>query len=149
MSDNLKFAPSAEQIKRAHVTNQEYLALYQKSVDDPEGFWREQGQTIEWMKPFSTVSNVSYDKPNVSIKWYEDGTLNAAANYVTVILKQEATKQPLFGKVMILMIQNISLTNSCMTRSSIFKCAEKQRGVKKVTVSQSICRWYLKHRWRC
>ena len=80
MSDNLKFAPSAEQIKRAHVTNQEYLALYQKSVDDPEGFWREQGQTIEWMKPFSTVSNVSYDKPNVSIKWYEDGTLNAAAN---------------------------------------------------------------------
>ena len=80
MSDNLKFAPSAEQIERAHVTNQEYLALYQKSVDDPEGFWREQGQTIEWMKPFSTVSNVSYDKPNVSIKWYEDGTLNAAAN---------------------------------------------------------------------
>ena len=80
MSDNLKFAPSAEQIKRAHVTNQDYQALYQKSVDDPEGFWREQGQTIEWMKPFSTVSNVSYDKPNVSIKWYEDGTLNAAAN---------------------------------------------------------------------
>ena len=80
MSDNLKFAPSAEQIKRAHVTNQDYLALYQKSVDDPEEFWREQGQTIEWMKPFSTVSNVSYDKPNVSIKWYEDGTLNAAAN---------------------------------------------------------------------
>jgi len=80
MSDNLKFAPSAEQIERAHVTNQDYQALYQKSVDDPEGFWREQGQTIEWMKPFSTVSNVSYDKPNVSIKWYEDGTLNAAAN---------------------------------------------------------------------
>ena len=80
MSDKLKFAPSAEQIKRAHVTNQDYQALYQKSVDDPEGFWREQGQTIEWMKPFSTVSNVSYDKPNVSIKWYEDGTLNAAAN---------------------------------------------------------------------
>jgi len=80
MSDNLKFAPSAEQIERAHVTNQDYLALYQKSVDDPEEFWREQGQTIEWMKPFSTVSNVSYDKPNVSIKWYEDGTLNAAAN---------------------------------------------------------------------
>ena len=80
MSDNLKFAPSAEQIERAHVTNQDYQALYQKSVDDPEGFWREQGQTIEWMKPFSTVSNVSYDKPNVSIKWYEDGTLNASAN---------------------------------------------------------------------
>ena len=51
-ADNLKFAPSAEQIKRAHVTNQDYLALYQKS-DDPEEFWREQGQTIEWMKPFN------------------------------------------------------------------------------------------------
>ena len=80
MSDNLKFAPTKAQIERAHVNNDEYLALYQKSIDDPEDFWREQGQTIDWMTPFSQVSDVSYDKPNVAIKWYEDGTLNAAAN---------------------------------------------------------------------
>ena len=80
MSDDAKFAPTAAQIERAHVDNAKYLEMYERSVADPEGFWREQGQTIEWMKPFSKVSDVSYDKPDVSIKWYHDGTLNASAN---------------------------------------------------------------------
>ena len=80
MSDDAKFAPTAAQIERAHVDNAKYLEMYERSVVDPEGFWREQGQTIEWMKPFSKVSDVSYDKPDVSIKWYHDGTLNASAN---------------------------------------------------------------------
>ena len=80
MSDDAKFAPTAAQVERAHVDNAKYLEMYERSVADPEGFWREQGQTIEWMKPFSKVSDVSYDKPDVSIKWYHDGTLNAAAN---------------------------------------------------------------------
>ena len=80
MSDDAKFAPTAAQVERAHVDNAKYLEMYEHSVADPEGFWREQGQTIEWMKPFSKVSDVSYDKPEVSIKWYHDGTLNASAN---------------------------------------------------------------------
>ena len=80
MSDDAKFAPTAAQVERAHVDNARYLEMYEHSVADPEGFWREQGQTIEWMKPFSKVSDVSYDKPDVSIKWYHDGTLNASAN---------------------------------------------------------------------
>ena len=80
MSDDAKFAPTAAQVERAHVDNAKYLEMYEHSVADPEGFWREQGQTIEWMKPFSKVSDVSYDKPDVSIKWYHDGTLNASAN---------------------------------------------------------------------
>ena len=80
MSDDAKFAPTAAQVERAHVDNAKYLKMYERSVADPEGFWREQGQTIEWMKPFSKVSDVSYDKPDVSIKWYHDGTLNASAN---------------------------------------------------------------------
>ena len=80
MSDDAKFAPTAAQVERAHVDNAKYLEMYELSVADPEGFWREQGQTIEWMKPFSKVSDVSYDKPDVSIKWYHDGTLNASAN---------------------------------------------------------------------
>ena len=80
MSDDAKFAPTAAQVERAHVDNAKYLEMYEHSVADPEGFWREQGQTIEWMKPFSKVNDVSYDKPDVSIKWYHDGTLNASAN---------------------------------------------------------------------
>ena len=80
MSDNSRFAPAAEVVERALIDDAGYLALYQESIQDPEGFWRKQGQTIDWMTPFSTVSTVSYDKPDVSIKWYEDGTLNASVN---------------------------------------------------------------------
>ena len=80
MSDNSRFAPSAETVNRAHIDDAGYQAMYDRSIKDPEGFWREQGQTIDWMTPFTKVSDVSYDKPNVSIKWYEDGTLNASVN---------------------------------------------------------------------
>jgi len=54
--------------------------VYDASVKDPEGFWREQGQIIDWMTPYSVVSDVNYNKPDVSIKWYHDGTLNASVN---------------------------------------------------------------------
>ena len=80
MSDNSRFAPAAEVVERALIDDAGYQAMYQESIQDPEGFWRKQGHTIEWMTPFSTVSSVSYDKPDVSIKWYEDGTLNASVN---------------------------------------------------------------------
>ena len=43
---------------------------------------REQAKRIDWIKPFSKVKNTSYDPHNVSIKWFEDGTLNACYNCV-------------------------------------------------------------------
>ncbi|MDX5298849.1 MAG: AMP-binding protein, partial [Gammaproteobacteria bacterium] len=65
---------------RAWVDADGYAALYQRSVDDPEGFWGEMGQRLDWIKPYTRVKNTSYDPHNVSIKWYEDGVLNASAN---------------------------------------------------------------------
>ena len=80
MSDNSRFAPAAEVVERALIDEAGYQALYQESIKDPQGFWAKQGHSIDWMTPFTTVSSVSYDKPDVSIKWYEDGTLNASVN---------------------------------------------------------------------
>ena len=80
MTDKSRIAPSAETIARAHIDDAGYQEMYQRSLSDPDGFWAEQGKTIDWMTPFSSVSEVSYDKPNVSIKWYHDGTLNASVN---------------------------------------------------------------------
>ncbi|MEM6711581.1 MAG: acetate--CoA ligase [Pseudomonadota bacterium] len=62
--------------------NAKYLAMYDKSVSDPEGFWGEHGTRVDWIKPFTHVKNTSYDPHNVSIKWFEDGTLNVSANCV-------------------------------------------------------------------
>ena len=65
----------------AHIKSMdEYRAMYQRSVEDPEGFWAEQAQRLTWFTPFQTVKNVSYASDDVRIRWYEGGTLNASYN---------------------------------------------------------------------
>jgi acetyl-CoA synthetase len=68
--------------KGFHIDAETYARMYAESIRDPEGFWREQGKRIDWIKPYTKVKNTSYDYDNVSIKWFEDGTLNVAANCI-------------------------------------------------------------------
>jgi len=74
------FQPSQALAKHAHIDAKGYEALYAKSMADPDGFWAEHGKRIDWIKPYSQISDVSYDASDLHIKWYADGTLNAAAN---------------------------------------------------------------------
>jgi len=67
---------------RAYVTDAQYTEMYERSIADPDGFWAEHGERIDWIKPYTKVRNVTYDPHNVSIKWFEDGTLNASANCI-------------------------------------------------------------------
>ncbi|MGF1447445.1 MAG: acetate--CoA ligase [Pikeienuella sp.] len=75
---------------QAHANAAKYEEMYTASVDDPEAFWREHGQRIDWIKPYTKVKNTSYDYHNVSIKWFEDGTLNVCENCVDRHLKTRA-----------------------------------------------------------
>ena len=68
--------------ERALVTADQYTEMYQRSVDDNEGFWAEQGERIDWIKPFTNVKDVSFAKDDLHIRWYDDGTLNACYNCV-------------------------------------------------------------------
>jgi len=63
-----------------HCTPEQYRSLYARSLDDPDGFWAEQAQRIDWVKAPETIANWSYDP--VDIKWYEDGILNLCHNCV-------------------------------------------------------------------
>ena len=76
------YAPPADLVKTAHADAETYAKMYQRSVDDPEGFWAEQGQRLDWIKPYTKVKNTSYAYDNVSIKWFEDGTLNVSSNCI-------------------------------------------------------------------
>ena len=67
---------------KALIDNETYLAWYKQSVEDPEGFWGEHGKRLDWIKPYTKVKNTSFAAPGVSIKWFEDGTLNVSANCV-------------------------------------------------------------------
>ncbi|SDU40991.1 acetate--CoA ligase [Stappia sp. ES.058] len=81
MSENLYPVP-ADIAATALVDNAKYQEMYEASVADPEGFWAEHGKRIDWIKPYTKVKNTSFDPHNVSIKWFEDGTLNVSANCV-------------------------------------------------------------------
>ena len=78
MTDQSVFPVPLEVAAAAWCDNAKYLELYQRSVDDPEGFWGEEGKRIHWFKPYSQVKDVSYGPGDVHIKWYHDGTTNAA-----------------------------------------------------------------------
>ena len=67
----------------------EYEKGYRLSLDDPDSFWGEQGKIIDWIKPYTKVKNTSFTD-GVSIKWYEDGTLNVAANCIDRHLAKKA-----------------------------------------------------------
>ncbi|HEX3162467.1 MAG TPA: acetate--CoA ligase [Pseudolabrys sp.] len=82
MSDEKIYDVPADWRKRAYADDAKYQEMYARSIKDPNGFWAEQAKRIDWIKPFSKVKNTSYDPHNVSIKWFEDGTLNACYNCV-------------------------------------------------------------------
>ena len=82
MSDDKIYDVPADWQKRAFVDDAKYQEMYARSVKDPNGFWGEQAKRIDWIKPFTKVKNTSFAPGNVSIKWFEDGTLNVAYNCI-------------------------------------------------------------------
>jgi acetyl-CoA synthetase len=82
MSDQLLFQPSAAAIARTHTTAEQYNALYQRSIQDPDGFWAEQAKRLDWVTFPTKIKNTTFEYPDVSIKWFEDGVLNVAANCI-------------------------------------------------------------------
>jgi acetyl-CoA synthetase len=64
---------------QANITSADYNRLYDRSIIDPDGFWGDIGHRLDWIKPYTKVKNTSFDN-DVSIKWYEDGVLNACYN---------------------------------------------------------------------
>ncbi|MFZ2018717.1 MAG: acetate--CoA ligase [Methyloceanibacter sp.] len=79
---------SKEWKERAFVDKDEYEKLYAKSIEKPDKFWGKQAERIDWIKPFTKVKNATFEYPDVSIKWFEDGTLNVSANCVDRHLKK-------------------------------------------------------------
>ncbi len=88
---NERVVPVPPSFARAGTLNDdEYQALYAQSLADPEAFWREQGQRLNWTKSYSQVKDVSYDKDNLHIRWFADGELNVCANCIDRHLPERA-----------------------------------------------------------
>ena len=78
--------------KRALIGAHRYEEMYARSLRDPDGFWGEQGQRIDWFKPYSRVKTTSFAPGAVSIEWFGDGTTNAATNCIDRHLAERGDK---------------------------------------------------------
>jgi acetyl-CoA synthetase len=81
MSDINTYDIPAEIAAKAHISPEEYAAMYRRSVDDPEGFWAEQAeQFVDWTRKWDRVMDYSYAPENLHVKWFEGGKLNVSSN---------------------------------------------------------------------
>ena len=76
----------------ALIDKDEYIKMYNESINDSEGFWKKHAKRINWIKNFSKVKDISFDKSDLYIKWFEDGTLNVSANCIDRHLKNNSDK---------------------------------------------------------
>jgi acetyl-CoA synthetase len=81
MSESSVIQVRPEIAKSAWVDATKYAQMYQRSIDDPEGFWREQATRLHWTKAPTRIKDTSY-VGDVKIRWYHDGKLNASYNCV-------------------------------------------------------------------
>jgi acetyl-CoA synthetase len=70
----------AEWADKALIDEGRYHAMYRRSIDDPDGFWRDEAKRIEWLAPFETVKDTSFADDDFRISWFTRGKLNLAAN---------------------------------------------------------------------
>ncbi len=76
--------------ENAHANAQKYLEMYRESIENPDAFWGREGKRLDWMTPYTKVKNTDFTFGKVSIKWYEDGVLNASVNCIDRHLRDRA-----------------------------------------------------------
>ena len=79
MSEQVYPVPT-EWARSALIDDARYREWYARSLADPEGFWREHGRRLEWIRPFTQVKDTSFEEADFRIRWFADGTLNLSAN---------------------------------------------------------------------
>ncbi|MCP4196674.1 MAG: acetate--CoA ligase [Proteobacteria bacterium] len=82
MADKL-YEPSAAFREKAHIKSMEqYKEMYDRSLNDPEGFWADIAENFTWYKKWDKVMDYNYDmdKAPVNIEWFRGGQTNIAAN---------------------------------------------------------------------
>ncbi|MEO0607214.1 MAG: acetate--CoA ligase [Pseudomonadota bacterium] len=82
MTENMTYPVPSDFAASANLSADKYADMYAASIADPEAFWAEHGQRLDWSKPYSKVKDVSWDKADLHVRWYSDGELNVAYNCI-------------------------------------------------------------------
>lgn len=149
MSQIHKHSIPANIAERCLINPEQYQAQYQQSVTEPDAFWGEQGKILDWIKPYTRVKNTSFAPGNISIKWYEDGTLNLAANCLDRHLAERGDQTAIIWEGDDAS-QSKNITYRELHRDVCrFANVLLDLGIKRAMSWLSICRWCRKRRWPC
>jgi len=91
MSDKIYPVPAAF-TGTSLLTPESYESIYAASIKDPDAFWGTMGKRLDWIKEYKKVKNVSWDKNDLYVKWYEDGILNVTENCLDRHLEKRGDK---------------------------------------------------------
>jgi len=83
MTEKRTFPPPADVAKKAFIGSfDEYQEMYDRSIDDPDGFWLVQAETLDWFKKPTKACAYTWDTERRIIEhtWFADGQLNVATN---------------------------------------------------------------------
>ena len=79
MSESKVYPVPEEFAENAHITNELYEAMYERSIEDPDGFWADQAnEFLDWTKTWDKVQEFDFTKGD--IRWFEGGKLNVSYN---------------------------------------------------------------------
>ena len=81
-----------EWLEYAKVDEEKYSSMYDHSLQNNDEFWAEQAQRVDWINKFTKIKNVKYSKDDVSIKWFENGSLNVSYNCIDRHAKSNPNK---------------------------------------------------------
>ena len=77
---------------KARITREQYLRDYQASIDDPDAFWGQAAERLQWFRKPTQVKDVSYALDDFHIRWFADGELNASVNCLDRQLAERGDK---------------------------------------------------------
>lgn len=95
MTETPIYPVSSDFAAKANLSPERYKDMYTESIADPEAFWGEHGQRLDWFEPYTVVKDVSWDKSDLHVKWYSDGVLNVAYNCIDRHLEMRGNKAAL------------------------------------------------------
>ena len=89
MQEGRTFPPGKEVVQRAYINAAQYNKMYERSIKDPDGFWLEQADTLEWIKKPTKGRKYIWDTAAKKVEhtWFEDGQLNVSVNCLDRHLK--------------------------------------------------------------
>lgn len=116
------------------ISEEQYNAMYQESVTNPEKFWGEHKNMIDWYKEPTIIKNTTFDPQDVSIKWFEDGQLNVSYNCIDRHLAKNAKKTAIFWEG-----DEPSDTQEITYQELHYEVCKLANGLKKLGVKKGDC----------